>query len=383
MPHYFRLRKQMVRDTCVVVAAVFAVSALYASDQDQAAKDAIVAQALLRLENVDLETVPQARESLLRHLRSHPESDEFLILVKKFQLAEMSDLLTILASKSPDSTKGVEAARLLLEFRTLDEIQGLIRQAEPSPQSGAALLSALARTDAKSIGRLALEYATSTSTEPSLRRAAITAAGRSESGKRELLQLLEDGKFGEEFHVALASVLLSSPPREIHQAAAELLKLPATASKEPVPPLSQLVNMRGNAVRGGSVFRDQGTCIKCHQIGTEGKQVGPNLSEIGSKLAREALYVSILDPNAAISFNYETNNVLLADGREVTGILVSETDESITIKTAEAIERTINRVEIDEVVPQKVSLMPVGLVQNMTTQQLVDLVEYLLSLKTS
>ena len=103
--------------------------------------------------------------------------------------------------------------------------------------------------------------------------------------------------------------------------------------------------------------------------------------EIGSKLAPEAMYVAILDPSAAISFNFETYNVLMDDGRDFSGVLVSQTDDSVTIKTAEAIERTIDRDEIDELIKQQISLMPSDLAQKMTTQQLVDVVEYLMALK--
>ena len=152
-------------------------------------------------------------------------------------------------------------------------------------------------------------------------------------------------------------------------------------SRQPLPPLSVLVIRQGDAERGADVFRKEGTCIKCHRVGGEGKQVGPDLSEIGSKLAPEAVYVSILDPSAAISFNFETYSVLLKDGRDVSGVLVSQTDESVTIKTAEAIERTFDRSEIDELAKQQISLMPSDLAQNMSTQQLVDLVAYLMSLK--
>ncbi len=100
-----------------------------------------------------------------------------------------------------------------------------------------------------------------------------------------------------------------------------------------------------------------------------------------SKLALEAMYVAILDPSAAISFNFETYNVLMDDGRDFSGVLVSQTDDSVTIKTAEAIERTIDRDEIDELIKQQISLMPSDLAQKMTTQQLVDVVEYLMALK--
>jgi putative heme-binding domain-containing protein len=365
------------------ICTLLLVGSLVFAEDEQAAKDSLVVQALLRLENVDLDALPQAKDALLRYLRAHPDNEDFLTLVGKFQLAEMSDLLMAQAAEHSDATEGVEAARLLLKFKPLDELQQILRtpQTEGSPLDRAALFAALGRTDQPAVQQLAVEYARQPSTDAPLRRAAIAVAGRSESGQRSLLKSLENGDFDEELHVALVNVLLSSKSAEIRNAASQRLKLPKTAGSEPLPPLSQLVEMRGDVITGSNVFRQQGTCIKCHQIGLEGKPVGPNLSEIGDKLAREAMYLSILDPSGAISFNFETYNVLLADGRDASGILISNTDESITIKTAEAIEQKIPRDQIEEIVQQKVSLMPVGLAQNMTTQQFVDLVEYLLSLK--
>ena len=57
----------------------------------------------------------------------------------------------------------------------------------------------------------------------------------------------------------------------------------------------------------------------------EGKQIGPDLTEIGSKLSREAMFESILYPSAGISHSYETFTAELADGNVVTGLKVSET----------------------------------------------------------
>ena len=63
------------------------------------------------------------------------------------------------------------------------------------------------------------------------------------------------------------------------------------------------------------VFNTVGTCSKCHKVSGAGKEVGPDLSEIGDKLSREDIYVAILNPNAAVSHNYETYSLLDVDGR--------------------------------------------------------------------
>jgi putative heme-binding domain-containing protein len=333
----------------------------------------------LRLENVDLAALPQAKAALLRQLRREPESEDFLTLIEKFELKELTSELMASATKQGDTTRGVEAARLLLKLDQLERITEVLR--DDSNVDAAALLAALGRTDNPKIIDTALHHAVDPKTSPALRRAGIAAAGRFENGQQRLLAFLQDGRFSEDLHVALANVLLSSKSAKIRMESAEHLSLPKTASREPLPPLSELAKMTGDAVQGVEVFRKEGECIKCHRVRDEGKQVGPDLSEIGSKLAPEAMYVAILDPSAAISFNFETYNVLMDDGRDFSGVLVSQTDDSVTIKTAEAIERTIDRDEIDELIKQQISLMPSDLAQKMTTQQLVDVVEYLMALK--
>ncbi len=356
-----------------------AAAAAEADVDEQAAKDRVVVQALLRLENVDLNAIPQAKEALLRQLRRAPESEDFLTLVEKYELRELSDQLMANAAKQSDTTEGVAAARLLLKFDQLARINAVL--SDDNYPDAASLLAALGRTDDPRIAATALHYAADSNRSPALRRAGIEAAGRFDEGQRGLLALLRDGRFSEDLHLALASVLLSSDSATIRTESEKHLALPKTASRQPLPPLSELVLMKGDTARGANVFRNEGTCVKCHRIRDEGKQVGPELSEIGSKLAPEAIYVSILDPSAAVSFSFETYNLLLKDGRNVSGILVSQADGSVTIKTVEAIERTFPRAEIDELLKQPISLMPSDLAQNMSTEQLVDLVAYLMSLK--
>ena len=90
-------------------------------------------------------------------------------------------------------------------------------------------------------------------------------------------------------------------------------------------------------------FKTDGVqCRNCHKIAGQGKEVGPDLSEIGSKLTREALYVSILDPSAGISHNYEMYLIELASGNIVSGVIISRTDDAVVLKDKEAIEKVMN-----------------------------------------
>ena len=105
------------------------------------------------------------------------------------------------------------------------------------------------------------------------------------------------------------------------------------------------------------------------------------LSEIGGKLSRQAFFESILYPSAGIAHSYETYVLTTVDGNAATGILVSETPEAVTLKSADALVRTYKRAEIDSFVKKNISLMPADIQKTMTTQDLIDVVEYLASLR--
>jgi putative heme-binding domain-containing protein len=73
-------------------------------------------------------------------------------------------------------------------------------------------------------------------------------------------------------------------------------------------PLQQLVTRKGECPqKGKKLYFGVATCSQCHMVGTEGKNVGPSLTEIGSKLTKEAMYVSIVSPSSwasAITMNH-------------------------------------------------------------------------------
>ena len=93
------------------------------------------------------------------------------------------------------------------------------------------------------------------------------------------------------------------------------------------------------------------------------------------------MYESILFPSAGISHNYENWMILKEDGQIITGVLVGETEDKIQIKDDKGINHEISMDEVDSRKKQKLSLMPADLHKELTEQELVDLVEYLTTLK--
>src|SRR6185503_14571653 len=113
-----------------------------------------------------------------------------------------------------------------------------------------------------------------------------------------------------------------------------------------------------------------------HRVKGQGVDFGPDLSEIGDKLGKDALYEAILDPSAGISFGYEAFQVQLKSGDEPFGLIASDTADEIAIKAIGGIVTRYKKSDILKRDQMKLSIMPAGLQQNMTTQDLVDLVEY-------
>ncbi|MCA9265899.1 MAG: c-type cytochrome [Planctomycetales bacterium] len=348
---------------------------------EQAAKDRTVVQALNRMANVDLSAFPKAKQSLLRYLRSNPEADDALDLMRRFQLKELAPELVEHAVLHPEATQGVNAARLLLDWEAVEIISEVVSSEDHV--RAARLLTAVGLTGNKRALEFALPLLEQSDVDPSLLRAAISAAGRHEVGQRRLLRKVESNAFPAEMQTVLANALLGSKFPTIREQAAKFLTLPATAGGEPLPAVSELVHLHGDRIRGRELFFGKATCGKCHQVGAEGKQVGPHLTEIGSKLSREALIVSILEPSAAVSFGYEMHVLLTAEGEQLSGIVVSQTDTGVTLRDAEGIDRTIVQDDIDELHKLPKSIMPDGLERNLTVDEFVNLVEFLMAQKKS
>ncbi len=145
----------------------------------------------------------------------------------------------------------------------------------------------------------------------------------------------------------------------------------------------QLIRREGDAERGRAVFFRTGlnSCASCHRVRGQGQWIGPDLSTIGTKYGKDELFRSILNPSAAIGYNYRALILALNDGRVVTGLPVEETPDRLVIKTAEGQRVVIRPGDVEDRKTSDVSLMPEGLAQTLTDTELVDLLEYLMTLR--
>ena len=151
----------------------------------------------------------------------------------------------------------------------------------------------------------------------------------------------------------------------------------ATPPKPPIPreEIPQIVG--GNWEAGHDLFMGKATCSKCHMKNKEGKRVGPDLDNLVHR-DYAGVMRDIADPNAAINPDAIGYNVLLADGRTISGTRVAETDAELHIVPSSGELAKLRKSEIETVTPMKVSPMPTGLDKQLTKDEMRDLMTYLL-----
>ncbi len=122
----------------------------------------------------------------------------------------------------------------------------------------------------------------------------------------------------------------------------------------------------------------QKNCGKCHKLFGEGGEIGPDLTAFKrDDVAR--MLVNIVNPSAEIREGFETFLVVTEDGRTVNGFLADQDNNVIVMRSADGQSITIERENIDEMLPQKKSLMPEGLLDKLSEKEVRDLFSYLRS----
>ena len=146
----------------------------------------------------------------------------------------------------------------------------------------------------------------------------------------------------------------------------------------------KLLAAKGDAKHGSELVSMTGklaACLACHLVNGIGRDFGPDLSKVGSRLSREQILESLHQPSKLIAKGYETWIVTLNDGSVQSGFLVNPADGPLTLKLPSGQPQTIARDQVKSQQPLPTSLMPEGLLQSMTEQEAADVIAFLTGLK--
>ena len=332
-------------------------------------------EALSRLKGIDLEKNPAVKSAVFKVLEQKRGTAGFVQIVRELRLKDQEEGLLEVVRTSPDFSAAADAMRLLLDANRPQLLENAL-----STTNAGAMILALGNTARKEIIPFLEPFVRNPQRDLSERKQAIESLARIEEGCHRLLQIASEAKFDLAGHIG--RVLQATRWEDIRSAGSKLAApQPGSSANEDLT-IAQWALRHGDPGQGKQVFRRETVgCIKCHIVSGEGVDFGPALSEIGSKLGKDALYEAILNPSAGIAAGFEAWRIEMKDDSEVYGMIVSETSEELQVKSPGGIINHVTKSEIARRTQQKLSAMPAGLAQLMTSQDLVDLVEYLSTLK--
>ncbi len=178
---------------------------------------------------------------------------------------------------------------------------------------------------------------------------------------------------------ALASETVAPPPTD-----AELPK--------PIGPghewtVDEIVALAGNGLAARDFERGRQTfaasrCVICHRFDGQGGATGPDLTSVAGRFAIKDLAESLVFPSKVVSDQYRASLIHTLDGKVITGRIVNETDDELTVQTHPEDATQIAQIEksnVESLEPSPTSLMPEKLLNVLNEQELLDLLAYLLS----
>jgi putative membrane-bound dehydrogenase-like protein len=212
---------------------------------------------------------------------------------------------------------------------------------------------------------------------PPLRAEAIEALLARPERIAPLLDALENKKIASaDVPVGRKAMLMRHANASIRERANTLFKAETLSPRRDViAQYQKALDLKPDAKRGKLVFERE--CAACHRLGDVGHEVGPNLESVRHHTPSQML-TNILDPNREVSPNYVEFTIATNDGKVATGRISAETATSITLLRPGNVQETILRQSIEEITSSGRSLMPEGLEQKLTHQEMADVIGYVL-----
>jgi putative membrane-bound dehydrogenase-like protein len=196
----------------------------------------------------------------------------------------------------------------------------------------------------------------------------------------QLIAALKDSKGHSALRVDLLKPLFARFPAPVQEQGEDLLaKLNGDLANQKAHLEQLLASLpKGDIRHGQAVFNGpKAACSTCHAIGYLGGHVGPDLTSIGQARTERDLLESIVFPSASFVRSYEPLIVLTKSGEEFSGVLRRDAPDEVLLATGPTTETRIVRSDIAEMRPGAVSVMPAGLDEQLSRQELSDLVAFL------
>ena len=192
---------------------------------------------------------------------------------------------------------------------------------------------------------------------------------------RGLLDAIDSNRIpASEMDAVRRQKLLSHRRDDIREKAESVLKLSISADRQRViNSYADVLTMTGDVKAGRAVFEKR--CAACHKLQDVGKNVGPNLAALTDP-SDQAMLTAILDPNRAVEARYIAYTAVGKSGKTHSGLITSESGNSITLSSTDGKDLTLLRSDLDELVSSRKSFMPEGLEKDLSHKDLADVIAF-------
>jgi putative heme-binding domain-containing protein len=211
------------------------------------------------------------------------------------------------------------------------------------------------------------------------RESTVALLMKRRDGALALVRAAEQGTVARN-EIAAADVerLMTHADAKVREIARVVFKRDESTRAEAIKKYQPALNLKGDATRGQQSYQQR--CASCHRAGTEGFAVGPDLASVAAN-GKEKLLVSILDPNAEVASAYVAYSVETKRGDSFVGVLGGESPLHVLLKMPNGETARLGRETIAAARAGDKSLMPEGLEEGLSAQDMADLLEFLVTAK--
>jgi putative heme-binding domain-containing protein len=193
-------------------------------------------------------------------------------------------------------------------------------------------------------------------------------------GGQIIIGMASEKKLPKDLIFFVEEVIFNNPNQAVRVQASQYFKRPNVGK---VFNLQNIADIKPNIKAGQKAFTIN--CARCHKVGKEGLEVGPELTLIKKKFDKIGLLDAIINPSGGIVFGYEGWLINTKDGDSIYGFLVADSENTIVIKDLAGQKQTIALKDISSRKKQEASLMPDPTVMGLSEKDLADLTGFLLS----
>ncbi|REK22572.1 MAG: dehydrogenase [Planctomycetota bacterium] len=307
-------------------------------------------------------------------------SASLVLQVRQLKPEAVQEALSIAADGGGDAAQRLALLQIFGEVdlpESVDVLLGTI-SGDAGDELKMAALTSLMRYDQPRVAEAIVAAFPSLSADA--QAAALTALSSRAAWSKALLQAIAGGRIAAE-SIPLDTVRLMTfhQDQDVAELIGELWPDVQGASNaqmqaELADATELLKTGSGDPYRGKQLY--QKSCGKCHLLFGDGGRIGPDLTSYQRK-DQSRLLVNIVNPSAEIREGFESYMVLTEDGRVLSGFLFDQDENVIVLRGVDGQNVTIPRETIEEMAPQKKSLMPEGLLKDLNEQQIRDLFAFL------